>query len=666
MDDGLGGSTRVLPDIRLRCVSKGGRFGKRNTQPGSTGGDTMATYAYDAEAEMQDRLAARKWKEHNTDTDRYEDAVLELSRQQYESSVRVEQERERAFFDSVRGTAHVGQSEDDAYLDQLTFEADQPKEDVWDEYYYGDSPEPSPQPHNAYNNGHVQTDQHTPTTVTNIAPPGLVDTRTKEADEMNTHLRIVRERLRLKRLQREHENLQLNSNMEVKALLQHELHQQKRVVLEMNHAPSSTAVQGEVVGGGLEAAFPPRQTGGLREEVLRRRPDLWQQQPIDTFSVHNVPRTSNVVTNEEFGGSLGECLVRREIPVRRSALESSAPQPQIRRRGRQRATAADFGGDLGSVLRQSTTAPTEIARHGSNTDNVGIIRDHAPHRTASSLQRQRQEAAMSDWGGQSLDQIVQSGAPCDSRDHRRQRDQAQPPPQPNFSDASSTAGVARGRQEAAMGEWGGQSLDQIIPPRAPRDSRNHQRERERERARPPRQPNFSDASSTAGVARGRQEAAMGEWGGQSLDQIIPPRAPRDSRNHQRQRERERARPNNRDTSSTEGVAGGRSDFMAESEMTYERLLALDDAIPNRNLAVAAKKGKSGKDLYKSLRNGFYRTKKNGEAEDECAICLSAFEHHTPIKKFPCDHTFHSECAKELLNFNTKCPLCRYDLVTKGY
>ena len=106
--------------------------------------------------------------------------------------------------------------------------------------------------------------------------------------------------------------------------------------------------------------------------------------------------------------------------------------------------------------------------------------------------------------------------------------------------------------------------------------------------------------------------------------------------------------------------------MADSEMTYERLLALDDNVASRQLAVAAKKGKSKSELFKMLRNGFYRAKKNGGEEDECAICLSNFKHHESIKKFPCSHVFHIDCAKELLNYDTRCALCRYDLVKKGY
>lgn len=32
-----------------------------------------------------------------------------------------------------------------------------------------------------------------------------------------------------------------------------------------------------------------------------------------------------------------------------------------------------------------------------------------------------------------------------------------------------------------------------------------------------------------------------------------------------------------------------------------------------------------------------------------------------IKRFPCGHIFHRECAKSLMKVNKKCPVCRFDL-----
>ena len=52
-----------------------------------------------------------------------------------------------------------------------------------------------------------------------------------------------------------------------------------------------------------------------------------------------------------------------------------------------------------------------------------------------------------------------------------------------------------------------------------------------------------------------------------------------------------------------------------------------------------------------------------EEDDDCAICLDKFKHRCSVKKWPCGHQFHTKCSKELLKFDTRCPLCRYDLVT---
>jgi hypothetical protein len=125
-------------------------------------------------------------------------------------------------------------------------------------------------------------------------------------------------------------------------------------------------------------------------------------------------------------------------------------------------------------------------------------------------------------------------------------------------------------------------------------------------------------------------------------------------------------------------------FMEESEMTYDRLLALDESV-NRRLTVAKKSQETTPEaLFKSLRTMAYRSKKkskmkkNGntkdkqekvkeeEEEDECAICLEEFKHRETLKRFPCGHCFHSKCAKEMLKFDTRCALCRYDLITKTH
>ena len=101
---------------------------------------------------------------------------------------------------------------------------------------------------------------------------------------------------------------------------------------------------------------------------------------------------------------------------------------------------------------------------------------------------------------------------------------------------------------------------------------------------------------------------------------------------------------------------------------------------NRRLTVAQKSQETTPEaLFKSLRTMAYRSKKKKRStkdkqetvkeedeEDECAICLEEFKHRDTLKRFPCGHSFHSKCAKEMLKFDTRCALCRYDLITKTH
>ena len=68
------------------------------------------------------------------------------------------------------------------------------------------------------------------------------------------------------------------------------------------------------------------------------------------------------------------------------------------------------------------------------------------------------------------------------------------------------------------------------------------------------------------------------------------------------------------------------DYMTDDAMTYERLLALDDTVPNRRVQIAKKQKLNPLDLFKKLRTGFYRKKKDEAEPDECAICLDGFKH----------------------------------------
>ena len=47
---------------------------------------------------------------------------------------------------------------------------------------------------------------------------------------------------------------------------------------------------------------------------------------------------------------------------------------------------------------------------------------------------------------------------------------------------------------------------------------------------------------------------------------------------------------------------------------------------------------------------------------ECAICIDKFEKENEIIKLNCNHIYHKDCIKNyLLNYNNKCPMCRYKI-----
>ena len=57
------------------------------------------------------------------------------------------------------------------------------------------------------------------------------------------------------------------------------------------------------------------------------------------------------------------------------------------------------------------------------------------------------------------------------------------------------------------------------------------------------------------------------------------------------------------------------------------------------------------------------TKRTAPAEDEeesdkCTICLSEFELEEDVRRLPCMHLFHVECADQWLGQNKRCPICR--------
>ncbi|XP_050218258.1 RING-H2 finger protein ATL52-like [Mercurialis annua] len=55
----------------------------------------------------------------------------------------------------------------------------------------------------------------------------------------------------------------------------------------------------------------------------------------------------------------------------------------------------------------------------------------------------------------------------------------------------------------------------------------------------------------------------------------------------------------------------------------------------------------------------YKRESSVGKDDECAVCLSAFEDGEEVKKLPgCNHLFHAVCIDMWLFSHSDCPLCR--------
>ena len=53
----------------------------------------------------------------------------------------------------------------------------------------------------------------------------------------------------------------------------------------------------------------------------------------------------------------------------------------------------------------------------------------------------------------------------------------------------------------------------------------------------------------------------------------------------------------------------------------------------------------------------YHPKKIIEA-DECSLCFEPYSEYKPADYIWCGHKFHTDCIKNALAKNNKCPLCR--------
>ncbi|KAH8073439.1 hypothetical protein JL721_2733 [Aureococcus anophagefferens] len=93
------------------------------------------------------------------------------------------------------------------------------------------------------------------------------------------------------------------------------------------------------------------------------------------------------------------------------------------------------------------------------------------------------------------------------------------------------------------------------------------------------------------------------------------------------------------------------DYLPESALTYDALLALDRPAAPSKAAVATKKQL----ISKALTTSVYRkpAEPTGEEDNECCICLDEFEDEERIKKLRCGHLFHLNCIKKWLLADTR-------------
>ncbi|CAF1146179.1 unnamed protein product [Adineta ricciae] len=84
---------------------------------------------------------------------------------------------------------------------------------------------------------------------------------------------------------------------------------------------------------------------------------------------------------------------------------------------------------------------------------------------------------------------------------------------------------------------------------------------------------------------------------------------------------------------------------------YERLLRLDETVHKKKLT---------KEQINSIPiESFHPTSNtNTDEENKCGVCLDLFETNQTLRRFPCRHVYHKECADRWLQENNVCPICR--------
>lgn len=88
-------------------------------------------------------------------------------------------------------------------------------------------------------------------------------------------------------------------------------------------------------------------------------------------------------------------------------------------------------------------------------------------------------------------------------------------------------------------------------------------------------------------------------------------------------------------------------------MSYEELLRLEEDVGS------VSKGLSNMDIRK-IPTVKYNKKKYTE-NDKCVICQEEFKENEIVSKLGCNHIYHSNCIRQWLKSNKKCPFCMQEI-----
>ncbi len=511
-------------------------------------------------------------------------------------------------------------------------------------------------------------------------------TRNSESRPMEQTLALVRARLRAIRLKGEQESAEERPQIygqdvisevgEAASIAQQTFQECARTQTQSNATPDQPAPSlaeqirnqhkrwqpdphvDQASDSSMTSVFPSRAAHNPRQEVMQRWRRQNEQRRETTNSIPTMP-TNNAATrgkrqrasmaNDFQGLGLGEVMQNSSRIERRRVVASPALETHsaalTRRRGRPRPSISDFGGSLGDCL--ATVAP----RSNASTDAENEADQSLEIRRTGGGGTRSSHRHASEWAGSgSLNDMLAS-----SSSHRQRQPSPRLPQEQGVGPSNRVSqAFVSATNAVSVDDWGG-SLGDILPrnrPVEPPPRRNSNRQ----------QHSFSSRLLDADERLVEDFMAHGLVNSSSSSSS----SSRSGRN----------------SSSRNNGIGSRANFMSDSDLTYEMMMAFDDNLQNRRITVAAKsKATTPEALFKSLQNASYRSKKKKrknrakkknekesgggeeEEEDDCAICLDSFSHRCSLKKWPCGHSFHTKCVKELLRFDTRCPLCRYDLVT---